>query len=274
MAKAIATEFKMNFISIKGPELLNPYVGQSEENIRNVFNKAIQSRPCILFFDEIDALVPSRGKSSDGGNVMDRIVSQLMTEIDGVAQKYNGEIFIIAATNRPDLLDASLLRPKRLDKQIYLGIPEKQTDKLKIIKALTRKFTFNETEKIKKGDVLREVSGNKNIELFTGADLYALCCDAMMVSLKLLIEEIQGLVKDNDGLSVDLLLELIQNGKREELQEKYGVEIGDEQWERIKDFKVKLELQHFENALVNIKPSLSKQEILNYQSIHRKQNKK
>ena len=274
LAKAIATEFKMNFISIKGPELLNPYVGQSEENIRNVFNKAIQSRPCILFFDEIDALVPSRGKSSDGGNVMDRIVSQLMTEIDGVAQKHNGEIFIIAATNRPDLLDASLLRPKRLDKQIYLGIPEKESDKLKIIKALTRKFTFNESDEVKKMDILREVSNNKIIELFTGADLYALCCDAMMVSLKALIQEIQDLAQQNDKLSIDLLLELIQNHERDELRTKYNINISDEQWQRIKDFKVKLELTHFQNALINIKPSLTKQEILNYQSIHRKQNEK
>jgi len=267
LAKAIATEFKMNFISIKGPELLNPFVGQSEANIRSVFGKAIESRPCILFFDEIDALVPSRGKSSDGGNVMDRVVSQLLTEIDAVSTKYNGQIFIIAATNRPDLLDAALLRPKRLDKQIYLGIPAKTGDKLKIIKALTRKFEFN-GDKMK---ILKVVSEKKEISNFTGADLYALCCDAMMCSLKLLIGKIQSLVDETDNLSVDLLLEMIQNGQRLELEQVYNLKMSDNEWKSIKDFKVKLTLTHFEKALVHIKPSLSPNEIRKYQSIHRPQ---
>ncbi|ETO29557.1 AAA ATPase domain-containing protein, partial [Reticulomyxa filosa] len=114
LAKAVATEFNLNFISVKGPELLNMYIGQSEQNIREVFAKGRKSRPCVLFFDEIDALAPSRGKGFDGGNVMDRVVSQLLTELD--SGQDNSNLFVIAATNRPDLLDPSLLRPGRLDK--------------------------------------------------------------------------------------------------------------------------------------------------------------
>ena len=261
----------MNFISIKGPELLNPYVGQSEANIRDVFSKAVQSRPCILFFDEIDALVPSRGKGTDGGNVMDRIVSQLLTEIDAVSGKYNGEIFIIAATNRPDLLDAALLRPKRLDKQIYLGIPERSEDKLKIIIALTRKFVFNE-DKVSKMDVLRAIADRKEIEGFTGADLYALCCDAMMCCVKILIAEIESLIEEKD-ISVDLFLELMQNKERKVLSSEYGIGMSDGEWDRISACDVRLDLRHFETVLVNLKPSLSKQEIRRYKSIHRDQYK-
>jgi len=273
LAKAIATEFKMNFVSIKGPELLNPYVGQSEENIRNVFSKAVQSRPCILFFDEIDALVPSRGNASDGGNVMDRVVSQLLTEIDSVSNRFNGEIFIIAATNRPDLLDASLLRPKRLDKQIYLGIAEDAEDKLKIIRALTRKFEFAETDKMKRMDILRKIAGDERLQRFTGADLYALCCDAMMCCLKSLIEEIERLAEHGgDRLSVDLLMEMVENGERTKLAQKYGVRVSDEKWSRMSDFRVMLELSHFERALDSIKPSLTQREIQRYKSIHRSQN--
>ena len=267
LAKAMATEFSMNFISIKGPELLDPFVGQSEENIRSVFEKAKESRPCILFFDEIDALVPSRGRASDGGNVMDRVVSQLLTEIDGVSHALNGEVFMMAATNRPDLLDAALLRPKRLDKQIYLGVPAEKEDKLKILKALTRKFEFEGDAKM---SILREVAANDRIACFSGADLYALCCDAMMCSTKRLIEEMEEMA---DGVSVDLFMEMVKNKERRRLEELYAIKMSDKKWDRIKSFKVKLKLEHFESALKNIKPSLTQREILQYQSMHRKQRK-
>merc|ERR1712087_38915 len=200
----------------------------------------------------------------------DRVVSQLLTEIDSISNKYNGEIFIIAATNRPDLLDASLLRPKRLDKQIYLGIAEDPEDKLKIIQALTRKFVFAESGKMKKIDILRAVAADQRLDRFTGADLYALCCDAMMCCLKTLIAEVQMLAdKGGNGLSVDLLMEMIESGKRAELESTYGVTVRDDQWDRISQFQVELDLTHFETALESIKPSLSQREIQQYRSIHR-----
>ena len=113
LAKAIATECKMNFISIKGPEMLNMYVGESEKNIWEIFEKAWDKSPCILFFDELDSLAPARGKSSDSNSVMDRIVAQLLTEIDSLSQQ---KVYVIGATNRPDLLDSALLWPGRFDK--------------------------------------------------------------------------------------------------------------------------------------------------------------
>lgn len=133
LAKAIATECKMSFISVKGPELLNMYVGESEKNVRAVFERARENLPCIVFFDELDALAPARGKSSDSSQVMDRIVAQLLTEVDGVGKKPG--MFTIGATNRPDLLDSALLRTGRFDKMIYLGVAKSVEERVKIIKA-------------------------------------------------------------------------------------------------------------------------------------------
>jgi len=121
LAKAIANECSMNFISIKGPELLNMYVGESEKNIREVFERGRSNPPCCIFFDEIDALAPARSKNSDQGNVTDRIVAQFMTEMDGVTK--GNSLIVIASENRPDLVDPSLLRPGRFDKIIYVGMP-------------------------------------------------------------------------------------------------------------------------------------------------------
>jgi SpoVK/Ycf46/Vps4 family AAA+-type ATPase len=137
LAKAVATECALNFMAVKGPELLNMYVGESERNIRDVFQRARDARPCVIFFDELDSLAPARGKGSDSGAVMDRVVAQLLAELDGV-QNSNG-LFVIGATNRPDLLDPGLLRPGRFDKLIYLGMSEDKETQLKILQALTRK---------------------------------------------------------------------------------------------------------------------------------------
>lgn len=105
LAKAVATECKINFLSVKGPELLNMYVGQSEENVREVFSRAQSAAPAIVFFDELDALAPKRGNAGDSGGVMDRIVSQLLAELDQVVSEISSKpVFVIGATNRPDLI--------------------------------------------------------------------------------------------------------------------------------------------------------------------------
>lgn len=151
LAKCIATECKMNFLSVKGPELLNMYIGESEKNVREIFEKVFEflkfcyfylfkarkNVPCIIFFDELDALAPKRGLGSDSSNVMDRIVAQFLTELDGINK--SGLIFVIGATNRPDLLDESLLRPGRFDKKIYLGVCEDSDSRIKVLQAQTRK---------------------------------------------------------------------------------------------------------------------------------------
>jgi peroxin-6 len=141
LAKAIATEYSLNFFSVKGPELLNMYIGESEANVRRVFQRARDARPCVVFFDELDSVAPKRGNQGDSGGVMDRIVSQLLAELDGMSGgEDTGGVFVIGATNRPDLLDQALLRPGRFDKMLYLGVSDTHDKQLTIMEALTRKY--------------------------------------------------------------------------------------------------------------------------------------
>lgn len=141
LAKAVATSCSLNFFSVKGPELLNMYIGESEANVRRVFQRARDAKPCVIFFDELDSVAPKRGNQGDSGGVMDRIVSQLLAELDGMTEgKGSGDVFVIGATNRPDLLDAALLRPGRFDKMLYLGVSDNHDAQLNIIQALTRKY--------------------------------------------------------------------------------------------------------------------------------------
>ncbi|ROW16285.1 hypothetical protein VPNG_01851 [Cytospora leucostoma] len=175
LAKAIATEYSLNFFSVKGPELLNMYIGESEANVRRVFQRARDARPCVVFFDELDSVAPKRGNQGDSGGVMDRIVSQLLAELDGMSggEDNAGGVFVIGATNRPDLLDSALLRPGRFDKMLYLGVSDTHEKQLTILEALTRKFTLHPTVS------LRAVA-EKLPFTYTGADFYALCSDAML----------------------------------------------------------------------------------------------
>lgn len=178
LAKAIATEFSLNFFSVKGPELLNMYIGESEANVRRVFQKARDARPCVVFFDELDSVAPKRGNQGDSGGVMDRIVSQLLAELDGMSDGKGGGggVFVIGATNRPDLLDQALLRPGRFDKMLYLGVSDTHDKQLTILEALTRKFALD--DKLS----LRRVAESLPFT-YTGADLYALCSDAMLKAI-------------------------------------------------------------------------------------------
>ncbi|KAL6748876.1 P-loop containing nucleoside triphosphate hydrolase protein [Haematococcus lacustris] len=166
-------------MSVKGPELISMYVGESERQVREVFARARRARPCIMFFDELDSLAPARGASGDSGGVMDRVVAQLLAEIDGEQSGSGGagDLFIIGATNRPDLLDSALLRPGRLDVLIYCGISPEPSSKLKVLQALTRKFSMA-------ADVDLDAVARKCAPQLTGADLYALCADAWMSAFK------------------------------------------------------------------------------------------
>lgn len=134
LAKAVANEAGVNFISVKGPELLNMYVGESERAVRQCFQRARNSAPCVIFFDEFDALCPKRSDSNEGG-ASARVVNQLLTEMDGVEDRKG--VFLMAATNRPDMVDAAVLRPGRLDKILYVGLPE-EVDRRDILKAITK----------------------------------------------------------------------------------------------------------------------------------------
>ena len=133
IAKAVATSCALNFFSVKGPELLNMYIGESEANVRRVFQKARDAKPCVVFFDELDSIAPQRGQQGDSGGVMDRIVSQLLAELDGMASgSAASDVFVIGATNRPDLLDPALLRPGRFDRLLYLSVAETHDAQLHI----------------------------------------------------------------------------------------------------------------------------------------------
>lgn len=125
MGKAVATEAGLNFIAIKGPEIFNKYVGESERMIRDIFRKARAASPSIIFFDEIDAMTTSRGNG--GGSVNDRILAALLNELDGIESLVN--VTILAATNRPDVIDSALLRPGRIDRILYVGPPDLVTRK-------------------------------------------------------------------------------------------------------------------------------------------------
>ena len=178
LAKAIATDFSLNFFSVKGPELLNMYIGESEANVRRVFQKARDARPCVVFFDELDSVAPKRGNQGDSGGVMDRIVSQMLAELDGMSDgaEGGGGVFVIGATNRPDLLDQALLRPGRFDKMLYLGMSDTHEKQLTILEALTRKFTMHPDTSLQRIAEALPFT-------YTGADLYALCSDAMLKAI-------------------------------------------------------------------------------------------
>jgi peroxin-6 len=188
LAKAVATSCSLNFFSIKGPELLNMYIGESEANVRRVFQRARDARPCVIFFDELDSVAPKRGAHGDSGGVMDRIVSQLLAELDGISSSSSGggdDVFVIGATNRPDLLDPALLRPGRFDRLLYLGVSETDEEQLRILQALTRKFRLDPALDLM--DIARTCPFN-----FTGADFYALCADALLKAMSRKAQEIDA----------------------------------------------------------------------------------
>jgi transitional endoplasmic reticulum ATPase len=174
LAKAVANECSANFISIKGPELLTMWFGESEANVREVFDKARSSAPCVLFFDELDSIGTARGSSQgDAGGAGDRVMNQLLTEIDGVGVKKN--LFFIGATNRPDILDEALLRPGRLDQLIYIPLPD-MPSRLSILKANLRKSPLSK-------DVDLNFIANIT-EGFSGADLTEICQRAAKAAIR------------------------------------------------------------------------------------------
>lgn len=175
VAKAVANESGANFISVKGPELLDKYVGESERAVRLVFERARASSPCIVFFDELDSLVPRRGSDSGGGGVSERVVNQLLTELDGLESRRS--VFVIAATNRPELIDPAMLRPGRLDKLLYVPLPTPE-DRASILKALATNVALGP-------DVnLDEVGKSPRAHGYSGADCAALVREAGLAVLK------------------------------------------------------------------------------------------
>ena len=171
LAKAVATESEANFTAIKGPEVFSKWVGESEKAIREIFRKARQSAPCVILFDEIDALAPRRGNLSS--HAAESVVNQLLTEMDGIEKLE--KVFIIATTNRPDIIDPALLRPGRIDRMIEVPLPDKKA-RLEILKVHTRKMPLAKDVKLEK---LAEKT-----EGYSGADIAAVCREAAMSALR------------------------------------------------------------------------------------------
>merc|ERR1712227_1180514 len=178
LAKAVANECQANFISIKGPELLTMWFGESEANVREVFDKARQSAPCVLFFDELDSIAKARGGGGgDAGGAGDRVINQILTEMDGVGAKKN--IFIIGATNRPDIIDGAILRPGRLDQLIYIPLPD-EGSRTSILKSNLRKTPVSSDVHL---DYIAKVTKG-----FSGADLTEICQRAVKLAIRENIE--------------------------------------------------------------------------------------
>ncbi|XP_031782513.1 peroxisome assembly factor 2 [Nasonia vitripennis] len=225
LAKAVATECQLHFLSVKGPELLNMYVGQSEKNVRQVFERARAAAPCIIFFDELDSLAPNRGQSGDSGGVMDRVVSQLLAEMDGLESQ--GSVFIIAATNRPDLIDPALLRPGRFDKMLYVGIYSDTESQMGVLKALTRHFRLARGGK-ELEELVKELPDN-----LTGADLYSVCSNAWLRAVRRALTS-QGSEKEK---------------------------------EEVKGEDVVVGLEDFVHTSRDLVPSVSREEIIRYEKL-------
>ncbi|SCV73142.1 BQ2448_7067 [Microbotryum intermedium] len=252
LAKAVATSCSLNFFSVKGPELLNMYIGESEANVRRVFQRARDAKPCVIFFDELDSVAPKRGNQGDSGGVMDRIVSQLLAELDGMSEGKDGsDVFVIGATNRPDLLDPALLRPGRFDRMLYLGVCDTHDAQLKIIQALTRKFKLDPNIRLE--DVAALCPYN-----YTGADFYALCSDAMLKAMTRKATEIDDTITElNSKPPHSVGVKLTPQYYLAEMATSAEIEV--------------LVLQKdFEAALAELVPSVSQAEMLHYKTVQQR----
>src|SRR6056297_1617774 len=179
LAKAIANESQSNFISIKGPELLNKYVGESEKGVREVFEKARANAPTVVFFDEIDSIAGERGQHSGDSGVGERVVSQLLTELDGLEELE--DVVVIATTNRPDLIDPALVRPGRLDRHIHVPVPDEEARR-KILDVHTRDKPL--ADDVDLDELARKTDG------YVGADLEALTREASMAATREFIDSV------------------------------------------------------------------------------------
>ena len=242
LAKAIANECQSNFISVKGPELLTMWFGESEANVRDIFAKARAAAPCVLFFDELDSIAIKRGSNSGDPGVSDRVINQILTEMDGIGAKKN--VFVIGATNRPDILDPAIMRPGRLDQLMYIPMPDYES-RLSILQACLRKTPVHP-------DVdLAFIASNT--DKFTGADLNEICQHAVKYAIA---EDIKKGI-EQEQIKQNLSPEELEEYEK---QEREQLELG---------MKLDIELsvvmpRHFEEAVRNGRRSVSDGDLHQY----------
>jgi transitional endoplasmic reticulum ATPase len=220
LAKAVANEANSNFISVKGPELLNKYVGESEKGVREVFEKARSNAPTVVFFDEIDSIAGERGRGMSDSGVGERVVSQLLTELDGIEELE--DVVVVATTNRPDLIDNALLRPGRLDRHVHVPVPDEEARRA-ILKVHTRNKPL--ADDVDLDDLATRTDG------YVGADIEALAREATMNATREFINSVDP----------EEAIESVDN--------------------------VRVTMEHFENALGEVKPSVDEEVREEYQEI-------
>ncbi|OAV96265.1 hypothetical protein PTTG_03470 [Puccinia triticina 1-1 BBBD Race 1] len=236
VAKAVANESQANFISVKGPELLNKYVGESEKAVRQVFIRARASAPCIIFFDELDALVPRRDDSLSESS--SRVVNTLLTELDGLEPRK--QIYVIGATNRPDVMDPAMVRPGRLDKMIFIDLPDRQ-DRWEIFKTLSSKLKFDDHAS---KSIQKLIQDDPRCAGYSGADIGGLIREAALIQVR---KQIRNRVRLDPPIDQPDQLETQTQEER-------------------------LGITDFEEALAKVRPSVSSSQHKRYRALHSKFN--
>lgn len=240
LAKAVANESRANFISIKGPELLNKYVGESERAIRQVFTRARASVPCVIFFDELDALVPRRDTSLSESS--SRVVNTLLTELDGLNDRRG--IFVIGATNRPDIIDPAMLRPGRLDKTLFIELPNTE-EKIDIIKTVSKSSGTPLAEDV----VFEKVISDERCRNYSGADLAALVRESSILALK------------RSFFKSDQIQSVFENDLDKEFED---LSVG------VSEDQILVTMDDFNKAMSMIKPSVSDKDRAKYDKLNKK----
>ena len=263
LAKAVATEVGAAFLSVKGPELLDMYVGESERNVRRVFEEARRLAPSVLFFDELDSLAPARGRGADGGGVLDRVVSQLLAELDAAgaaAADADGAapppaVVVLAATNRPDLLDPSLLRPGRFDRLVFLGAPEGVAARRQVLEAQLRSLRLEE------GVDLGAVAEALPEAALTGADMSAVAAEAQAGCLARKVRELEALAAAASG---DIYGGGGGGGRAaREVAARVEAELSEE------ELAPRIAQEDLLRAARGVVPSVSRKEMLHYEGLRR-----
>lgn len=272
LASAVAGQCGLNFISIKGPEILNKYIGASEQSVRELFERAQAAKPCILFFDEFDSIAPKRGHDSTG--VTDRVVNQMLTQMDG-AEGLDG-VYVLAATSRPDLIDSALLRPGRLDKSVICDMPNYE-DRLDILKCVAADMDLDEDVNL--GEIAEKTAG------FSGADMQGLGYNAYLkaVHVKLSKDEEQlmaGASASGDEKTREFLIvnsEKLKTSIRpserlqilKQIEQIFSSNKSDNKTKNSNsDIKIAISHQNFVESLEETKPSISVKERLKLDNIY------
>lgn len=268
LASAVAAQCGLNFISIKGPEILNKYIGASEQLVRELFDRAQAAKPCVLFFDEFDSIAPKRGHDSTG--VTDRVVNQMLTQMDG-AEGLQG-VYVLAATSRPDLIDPALLRPGRLDKSVLCGMPGRD-ERLDILRTISAKMDL--APEISLDEIADKTNG------FSGADLQGLCSSAHLKAVHTHIES--GHENGSDasttadsqirffqvgGTDQNTRIEHANTARQVRQLSSLSLSNNTEKAEKILLPKIWIQSDHFRGALDESKPSILRLEMAKLNAVY------